>query len=42
MPPWDKPALPPGLVRSCNSGQEFFFRFIPPLPGADPARTPVI
>ena len=42
IPPWSEPALPPGLVHSCNSGQEFFFRFIPPLPGADAAGTPVI
>lgn len=42
MAPWREPALPPGLVRSCNSGQEFFFRFILPPPGADPAGTPVI
>jgi len=41
-PPWPDPALPPGLVRSCNSGQEFFFRYIPPGPGSDPACTPVI
>ena len=40
LAPWREPALPPGLVRSCNSGQEFFFRFIPPPPGD--AGTPVI
>ena len=41
-PPWREPALPPGLVHSCNSGQEFFFRFVLPPAGADPAGTPVI
>jgi LmbE family N-acetylglucosaminyl deacetylase len=42
LAPWPEPALPPGLVQSCNSGREFFFRFVPPLPGADPAQAPVV
>jgi LmbE family N-acetylglucosaminyl deacetylase len=41
-PPWLEPALPPGLVRSCNSDKEFFFRFVPPTPGTDPAGPAVI
>ena len=28
-PPWLEPALPPELVRICNSDKEFFFRFVP-------------
>ncbi len=40
--PWPEPALPPGLVRSCNAGQEYFFRFVPPLPGEGPVSSPVI
>jgi len=39
--PWQEPALPPSLVQSCNSGHEFFFRFIPPQPGG-PAESPII
>jgi LmbE family N-acetylglucosaminyl deacetylase len=41
-PPWPEPALPPGLVHSCNSGEEFFFRFIPPPPRDLPGGAPVI
>ncbi|MEO6873548.1 MAG: PIG-L family deacetylase [Opitutaceae bacterium] len=42
LPPWREPALPPDLVRNCNSGQEFFFRFLLPPPDADSAGDPVI
>jgi hypothetical protein len=34
--------LPPELVRNCNSPREFFFRYIVPPPGNDPARPPVL
>ncbi len=40
--PWSEPVLLPELVRVCNSGQEFFFRFVPPPPGAGAAGDPVI
>lgn len=41
-PPWLEPALPPALVRSCNSDQEFFFRFVLPPAAANPDGAQVI
>ena len=40
--PWIEPVLQPELVRVCNSGQEYFFRFAPPPSSGDPAGEPVI
>ena len=42
IPPWREAALPPGLVQNCNSGHEFFFRYVSPLPSDSPASSPVI
>jgi len=41
-PPWREPTLPAGLVRSCNSDKEFFFRFVPPPPDLAAAEVSVI
>jgi hypothetical protein len=40
MPPWLEPALPPELVRICNSDKEFFFPFVPPSRESTPPGSP--
>ena len=41
-PPWKKPTLPPELVRSFTSDEEYFFRYILLEPDAGGGRTSVI